>query len=192
MESFNAFKDLFDSWGYVILFIYCMGSGYLGIFAAGILSALGSMDIIISIIVAWAGNMVGSSILAILIRYQKKEFKPYINKHRRKIALMQIWLRKYGIILIFLCKYLHGIIKILVPVVIGIGRYPLKKYLFYNAISCAIWACLLGSIAFFSSVAVMNFIEEYGKYSYLLFVLVIFIAAGFYLWLDRVSNPKNA
>lgn len=60
-----------EKWGYMLLFLFSLGGGYVGLLTAGVMSALGKMDIIISILTAGVGNIIGSSLLAYLARYQK-------------------------------------------------------------------------------------------------------------------------
>ncbi|WP_288545583.1 DedA family protein [uncultured Helicobacter sp.] len=185
----ETFRDSFETWGYVILFLYCMGSGYVGIVAAGVLSALGSMNIGLSIVVAAMGNFVGSLLLVYLVRYQKKDFLKYLNKHRRKIALMHIWLKKYGSILILINKYLYGI-KFLVPAAIGVSRYNIKRFMVLNFIACFVWAASLGIVAFYSSKFIEIFIDKYGQYSYMVVFGVFVVIIGFVVWLNQVAKPK--
>ncbi len=56
-------QDIIDSleqWGYILLFLYSLGGGYVGLITAGVMSALGKMDLFIAIFVAGVGNMIGS------------------------------------------------------------------------------------------------------------------------------------
>ena len=166
-----------------------MGSGYVGILAAGVLSSLEQMSLPLSIFIATLGNVFGSSTLVYALRYEKKEFGKYLSKHRRKIALMHLWLRKYGAILIFINKYIYGI-KFLVPVAIGVSRYSLKKFLFLNVIACAIWASLLGSVAFHSSKFIISLFDKYGQYSYVAVIAVFVLVIVGLIVLNKIAKPK--
>ena len=112
------------------------------------------------------------------MRYQKKDFERFLIAHRRKIALMHIWLKKYGALLILVNKYLYGV-KFLVPVAIGVSRYDMRKFLLLNVLSSIVWALSLGVLAFYFSQAIVEIIESYGQYSYgilaLLFAALIFV-----------------
>lgn len=189
-EMIESFKGSFDTWGYVVLFLYCIGSGYVGIIAAGILSALGHMNISLSIGIAALGNFTGSSVLTYLVRYQKQDFLKYLDKHRRKIALMHIWLKKYGAILIFVNKFLYGV-KFLVPVAIGMSRYSFKKFLLLNLLSCIAWALSLGMLAFYGSRFIESIIDKYGQYSYIIIIGIFTIIGAFMLWLNKQSKLKR-
>ena len=68
----------------------------LALAGAGILSALGKMDIATSIVVATAANFVGDTVLFWLAQSNKKEVLKYLRKHRRKIAWTNLLMRRYG------------------------------------------------------------------------------------------------
>ncbi|PAF52021.1 DedA family protein [Helicobacter sp. 13S00477-4] len=186
-ETIQAFQDHFQTWGYLLLFVYCMGSGYVGIVVAGILSSSGSMDIGMSILVAFLGNTFGSSVLALLGKYQKTEVMKYFSKHRRKVALTYLWLKKYGVWLIFVNKYIYGV-KTIVPIAIGLSKYDLKKFLILNVFSCGVWAVLLGLVAFFASEVIKKIFSKIGEMPYLMPLIFIIIALIVWILLKKFSK----
>jgi len=99
--------------------------------AAGVLSYTGSMDITVSILVAFIANALGDSMLFYLARYNKSQIAPYIKKHRRKLALSHILMKKYGDKIIFFQKFIYGI-KTLIPIAIGFTKYPALKFNILN------------------------------------------------------------
>lgn len=150
-----------EKWGYILLFIYSLGGGFVGLIAAGVMSALGKFDLYFSMLIAAFGNALGSSLLAFLARYQKNEIASKLTKHRRKIALAHSWLKKYGSWLIVFSKYLYGI-KTIVPLSIGFTRFSLKKFIFINLFACALWAVIVGFVGFYASalaIALLDYIE---------------------------------
>ena len=88
------------------------------IIAAGVLSYAGKMDLSTSIVVAALANIIGSSFLFYMGRYNKSALMPYIKSHRRKLALSHILMKKYGDKIIFIQKFIYGL-KTLVPMTIG-------------------------------------------------------------------------
>ena len=95
-EAFNILKDYnnLESFGYLVLFLYCMGGGYVAAITAGVLSSIGKLDLTTSIFLSIIGNIIGSSLFAIIARTQKHEIIKIFNKHRRKLAYLQIMLKK--------------------------------------------------------------------------------------------------
>ena len=176
-----------EQWGYILLFAYSLGGGYVGLLTAGVMSALDKMDLLTSIFVAGAGNIVGSSILAYLARYQKKELMGYLRNHKRKIALSQIWLKKYGSWLIFFSKYLYGI-KTIVPLAIGFSRLNLKTFFVLNGIACVLWAILVGIGGYYASSGVIALLEKINAHSYMMPIVFLCLGAIIYLIIAQVSK----
>ena len=79
----------------MILFVYSLGGGMVGILAAGVLSSLGKMELHWCIAIAFVANALGSSLLYIMGKYGKKDLMPYFKKHRRKLALAMLKIKQY-------------------------------------------------------------------------------------------------
>ena len=140
-------------YGYIILAVYSFGGGMLALAGAGILSALGKMDITTSIAVATAANFVGDTVLFWLAQSNKKEVMKYLRKYRRKIAYTNLLMRKYGWMAVFLQKYIYGV-KTLVPIIMGLSRYDFKKFVFLNFFSSIVWGLVVGLGSYYFSAAV--------------------------------------
>ena len=161
-----------QTWGYVLLFVYSLYGGYVGLIAAASLSALGKFDITLCILVAFVANALGSSFIAYVARHYKAEILPMFAKYSRQIALTQLWLRKYGKISIFVSKYIH-IVRIIVPIAIGISRYKFNLFLLYDAFASLIWAIAVGCVTFFSSNVVLSVVQELDVHPYILPVVLV-------------------
>ncbi|WP_457605229.1 DedA family protein [Nitratifractor sp.] len=140
-------------YGYIILAAYSFGGGMVALAGAGILSALGKMDITTSIVVATAANFLGDSVLFWLAQSNKKEVMKYMRKHRRKIAWTNLLMRKYGWLTVFLQKYIYGV-KTLVPIIMGLSRYDFKKFLVLNFFASILWGLVVGLGSYYFSNAV--------------------------------------
>ncbi|WP_367695314.1 DedA family protein, partial [Helicobacter pylori] len=181
----------FKEWGYLILFLYSLGGGYVGIVIASILSATThALDIKITILVAFLGNMVGSGALVIFARYQKREFLKYFHKHRRKLALASLWVKRYAFLMIFVNKYLYGI-KSVVPLAIGFSKYPLKRFLWLNVFSSFLWALIVGSVSFQASDWVKTLYERLSHYTSFFVISFVLIALLIWFLLKRYSRKMG-
>ena len=56
-------EDFIRDWGYIALFLYSFGGGFLGLAVAGVLSFAGDLNIYISVLVVYLSNFVGSQFL---------------------------------------------------------------------------------------------------------------------------------
>ncbi len=190
-EALLRFQEGFKEWGYLILFLYSLGGGFVGIVIASILSATThALDIKITIVVAFLGNMVGSGVLVVFARYQKREFLKYFHKHRRKLALASLWVKRYAFLMIFVNKYLYGI-KSVVPLAIGFSKYPLKKFLWLNGLSSFLWALIVGGVSFKASDWVKTLYERLSHYTS--FFVIGFALIAFLIWflLKRYSRKMG-
>lgn len=180
----EAMIEKLELYGYLLIFFSSFGGSFLGIVSAGVLSALGKMDLFLSIVLASSGNICGSMILVYLAKYQRKFFRS--KKISRKIAVVYLWLRRYGIALIFANKYIYGF-KSVLPLAVGVSGYSIKKFFFFNAISAFIWGALMGFAGFFASNLVIEFLQEWKKYPYV--VPLLFVGLIIVLWC--ILNGKS-
>ena len=151
-------------WGYVILFFYSLGGGFVALLAAGILSSIEStsLNIALCIFVAGFANLIGSSALFYLSRYQKSEVMRFLKNHRRKIALSHIWIKKFDYFIIFIHKYLYGI-KTIVPMVIGFSKYSGKKFVLCNFFASFLWAIIIGALSYAMGDVLCRAYDEYSN-----------------------------
>jgi len=167
-------EDLIRDWGYIILFLYSFGGGFLALVVAGILSFSGELNIFITILVAGVANFVGDQFLFTIARKNKAQAKQMMQKHRRKIAMAHLMMKKYGSWVIFLQKYIYGI-KTLIPLAMGLTKYDYRKFLVINIFATALWAIFIGSAAYMMGDLVYTYIEEFKSYG-LAFVAVILVS----------------
>ena len=151
-----------ETWGYFAIAFFAFGGSLFIVAAAGVFSYMGKMDLVTALAVATVSNYVGDMFLFYLGKYQKKEIQPYFAKHKRKIALATLIMRKYGVWAIFIQKFLYGI-KTLVPLSMAISKYDFKKFGFYNIFASIVFVLTIGLTAYYSSefiISMFNVIKE--------------------------------
>ncbi|MCI5968606.1 DedA family protein [Helicobacter sp.] len=179
--------DLIAKYGYVILFLYSLGGGFIALVGASVLSFTGKMDLSLSILVAVIANFLGDWLLFYLSRYQKTMMRPYLTKHRRKLALVHILMRKYGSIIIVMKKYIYGL-KTLVPLAIALTPYSLAKFNLYNAIGAIIWGVSIGLLGYFSGGILIKSFEMLGEYPFLAPLFIAVLLGSLWLWLKQATK----
>ncbi|MDA3075793.1 DedA family protein [Campylobacter sp. JMF_04 NA10] len=150
----SMFENL-HTWGYLLLFLYTLGGGFIALVAAGILSFTGELNIWVCIAVACVSNFLGDTGLFWVSRYNKKDIMPYLKKQRRNLALSQILFKRYGDRIILIQKFIYGL-KTLVPIAIGITKYSFLKFSILNAVSSLVWALIIGLLSFYAG----DFVQE--------------------------------
>ena len=185
-------EDMFSSlstYGYIGLFLYSLGGGFVGLLAAGVLSYAGKMDLATSISVAFVANFIGDMLLFYMSRYQKKDIMNYMHKHKRKLALSHILMKKYGSWVIFMQKYVYGI-KTLIPLAIGLTKYDFKKFGILNLIASAIWAFIVGYGSYISGKPLMNAYEAVADKPYLAPIILVVFGGLIWGYLSLVTRRK--
>ncbi len=177
-----------STYGYIGLFLYSLGGGFVGILAAGVLSYAGKMDISSSIAIAFVANFIGDMLLFYMSRYQKSDIMTYLHKHRRKLALSHVLMKKYGSWVIFIQKYVYGI-KTLIPLAIGLTKYDLKRFTLLNFFASAIWAVVVGYGSYISGKSLMSAYEAVADKPYL--APVILLSFGGLIWWYMASTTKK-
>lgn len=176
-------------YGYIILFLYSLGGGMVAIIAAGLLSASGKLDLGVSIAVAAIANFIGDSLLFYISRNNKAGIMPYFARHKRKLAYTHILMKKYGDGIIFLQKYIYGV-KTLVPMAIGLTKYPFFKFNIINAVSAIVWAISLGLASYYMGDIYTKFSHALGLQGYQVALFVVVLLIVFYVWLNKVTAKK--
>lgn len=63
--------EQWSHWGYIALFLYSFGGGFLALAIAGAFSYAGDLNIYITVIVAGVSNFIGSQFLFYFAKYNK-------------------------------------------------------------------------------------------------------------------------
>ncbi|WP_263832584.1 DedA family protein [Sulfurospirillum oryzae] len=179
-----------STYGYIILFAYSFGGGMIAIIAAGVLSYAGKMDLTTSIVVAAFANAIGSTFLFYMGRYNKKALIPYIKAHRRKLALSHILMKKYGDKIIFIQKFIYGL-KTLVPMTIGLTKYPQTKFHIINTISAILWAVILGIGSFRAGELLMRIAAYFSDNTILAPLILLSIVGIIWSYFQYATKKKH-
>ncbi len=177
------------TYGYIFLFLYSLGGGFVALMAAGVLSYAGKMDLTTSIAVAFVANALGDTLLVYMARYQKDDIMKllHLHKHRRKLAYSHILMKKYGSWIIIFQKFVYGI-KTLIPIAIGLTRYSFTRFNILNLIAAAIWALTVGIASYLAGkplTAAYNFIVEH---PYIAPLILFTAVGGLWLFLSRATR----
>ena len=177
------------NYGYIILFVYSLGGGMVGILAAGVLCATNHFNLSLCIIIAFIANTLGSTLLFVLGRYYKKDLMPYFAKHRRKLALARMQIKRHGSVLILFQKFIYGL-KTFVPLAAGFVRFDLVKFCLVNTLASLIWASLLGYLGFAFGAALSSFVDKLSEAPYIMPLFLLFLLALIWFYLSRFSKKR--
>lgn len=186
-------QDMLDKvieYGYVILFLYSLGGGMLALLAAAILChSTEELNIYVCILLAFLANYLGTLLTYYFSRAYKKEFKRFASKHRRKIALLSLKMKRHDIIIILTQKYIYGM-KSFVPMVAGFIRMPFLRFAIINIFACLLWAIILGSLGFAFAPFIKQIFIKLAKYPYLGPLFLVVLTVFFLLFFKFFASKK--
>ena len=170
-------EEFIKDWGYVALFLYSFGGGFVGLVVAGVLSYAGDLNIYISLLVAGSSNFLGDQFLFFLARKNKNYAKDMMKNYGRKIALAHLMMRKYGSFVVFVQKYIYGI-KTLIPLAMGLTKYSSVKFTIFNAFATFIWATVVGYASYVAGEYILNTADDF-KYIGIGIVLIVLLLVSY-------------
>lgn len=171
-------EEFIKEWGYIALFLYSFGGGFVGLVVAGVLSYAGDLNIVVSIMVAASSNFLGDQFLFYMARTNKMYANETMRKYGRKVALAHLLMRRYGSTVVFIQKYIYGI-KTLIPLAMGLTKYSFKKFTLFNALATIVWALIVGYASYLMGEIILTYAEEY-KYYGVAILLAIVLSISYY------------
>ncbi len=184
----DTFTNL-ETYGYIGLFLYSLGGGFVALLGAGVLSYMGKMDLATSMAIAFVANAIGDILLVYLARYQKSMMMEGVSKHRRKLALAHIYMKKYGSWIILIQKFIYGI-KTLIPIAIGLTKYDFKKFIVLNIGSSAIWVFIVGFGSYYSGSILVKLAESIGNKPWIAPIILVVFGGGLWLYMEMATKKK--
>ncbi|AFV98408.1 MULTISPECIES: DedA family protein [unclassified Sulfuricurvum] len=179
-----------STYGYIVLFLYSLGGGFVALLGAGVLSFMGKMDLSLSIAIAFSANFIGDSLMFYMSRYHKKEMMEYFRKHRRKLAFSHLLLKKHGSWIIIIKKFIYGL-KTLVPIAVGLTKYDFWKFSGYNALGAAIWAVIVGGGSYLFGGALIEGYKIVADKPYLAPVMLIIVGGSVWFYLSLATKKQK-
>jgi len=187
-------EDIFTSintYGYAIIFIYSFGGGFLALLAGSVLAYSGQLNLYIVMIIVFISNFLGDMGLFYMSRYQKKDILPYFKKHKRKLALSHVLMKKHGDKVIFIQKFIYGV-KTLIPLAIGLTKYDIKRFAFFNFFATIIFVLVVGYASYYSGSVLMSTYEYLKNNTYIVpFILMIMLGIIIFYFTYFSKKKKN-
>jgi len=179
-----------ETWGYFAVAFFAFGGSLFIVAAAGVFAFMGKMDLTTALAIATVSNFLGDMFLFYLGKYQKKEIQPYFAKHKRKIALATLIMRKYGILAIFIQKFLYGI-KTLVPLSMALAKYDFQKFAFYNVFASIVFVLTIGLSAYYSSEAIISVFGYIKTNPWIAPVILFSIIGSVWFLMESLTKKKK-
>ncbi len=172
---------LLQEFGYFAVFVGTFLEGETILVMAGFFAERGYLDLALVVLVAFLGAFAGHLFWFWLGRTQGirlLERFPRMKTHfGRGIRIFE----RYGAPAIFITQWLYGL-RITAAVIIGISRISLTKFLVYQAMSCIVWAIVIGSAGYYFGRAVESVLGKAAHIEKWGLLALFVIGAGVWLW----------
>jgi membrane protein DedA with SNARE-associated domain len=178
-----------ETWGYLAIAFFSFGGSMLIVATAGVFAYLGKIDLTTALIIAAIFNFLGDNFLFYLGKYQKKEINKYLQKHKRKLAITTLLMRKYGVLAIFIQKFIYGV-KTLIPITMALSKYDFKKFIFFNFFASIVFVLVIGLGSYYFSNTIIKAYEFLKEKPYLAPLFLIIIAFLIWQYLKKVESKK--
>jgi len=185
-------EDIFHSlttYGYIALFLYSLGGGFFGLVAAGALSYLGKMDIVISMLVVFVANYLGDMVLFYMARYNQEMIAPYMKSHRRKFALSHLLVKKYGDFAVFIQKFIYGV-KTLVPIAMGLSKYSFVKFGLLNIPATALFVLFFGLLSYKGGEHIVSLFAKLKETPWILPLVLVTLIGGLWYYFEKATKKR--
>lgn len=184
-------EELFIAWlkeyGYIILFLWSIVEGEIGLIIAGVLTRKGEMNFAMSIFVAGLGGFSGDQLFFYIGRFNKNFIHKKLHSQQRKIAITYLLLRKYGWLIIFFQRYMYGL-RTIIPISIGTSNYSATKFAIINLISAWVWAAIIFTPAYFYGVEIIKVLAYAKQHWYFTLILTALLFYGVHTYFQRLER----
>ncbi len=174
----ESLEHFLQHYGYIAVFIGTFLEGEIFLLIVGFFIKLKMLNPVVSLISAMSGAFLHEIIYFLLGRWKGREFllgNIYTRKKYRKAKQL---VEKYGILSIFIIRFLYGM-RIVPMVLMGATGFGMFKFIFFNLISLFFWAVIYLSIGYFFGKAAEHIFGEVKEYYFIavgfLFVLITVI-----------------
>lgn len=170
---------LLQKFGYLAVFVGTFLEGETILVMAGFFAERGYLKLPLVMVTACAGAYVGHVFWFFLGRTQGVKLLDKFPKMKRHFGKGIRLFERYGAPAIFITQWLYGL-RITCAVIIGISKVSTIKFLIYEALTCIVWAIIIGTAGYYFGRAVERVlgraahIEKYG--------LLVLLVVGVGLW----------
>ena len=166
----------------------------------GFMTTYSGLNIIIMIIFATLGSLLGAIVLYYIGKILNKErLKKIVSGKIGKILRLKNsdidkadeWFDTKGNKTVFFCRFIP-IVRSLISIPAGMSEMPMGKFLFYTIAGSLIWNTVLiviGSILGENWESILNIFDTYSNI--VLVLLVIIFVVGVYLFYHTKNKKKN-
>ncbi len=172
---------LLHHYGYLAVFAGTFLEGETILVLAGFFASRGHLSLLPVLVTAAAGAYAGHVFWFWLGRSQGTRLVHHLPRFERQIARSLELVERHGAGAIFLTQYLYGL-RIASAIVFGPSPMSRRKFLLCQALSCALWATLIGLLGFFFGRAVERVLGQAAAVEKYALLFILLAGGGIFLY----------
>lgn len=172
---------LLERFGYLAVFVGTFLEGEAILVAAGFFAERGYLNVITVTAVAFAGAYIGHLFWFWLGRRHGVRLLDRFPKMKAHLGRGIRMFERYGAAAIIITQWLYGL-RITCAVVVGMSRIGLVKFLFYEAVSCLIWAAAITALGYYFGAAVEALLGKAAHVEKYALLFIVVVAIGIWLY----------
>ena len=180
---------LLQKFGYLAVFLGTFLEGEAILVMAGFFAERGYMNAVIVAIVAFVGAYAGHVFWFWLGRRHGVRLLDRFPKMKAHFGRGIRMFERYGAAAIVITQWLYGL-RITCAVVVGMSRISLIKFLFYEGISCAVWAVAITALGYYFGAAVEAVLGKAANVEKWALLVIVAVAVG--MWLYHRQKEKRS
>ncbi|MGK9450647.1 DedA family protein [Acidithiobacillus caldus] len=171
-------------YGYGILFLGTLLEGEAVVVVAGALAQAGILELPWVIAAAFAGSTINDQVLyQVGYRYGDRVLGWIPLFLRRHVVKAEGLIRRYGNVITLVFRFIYGT-RTITPILLGVHRYPPRRYLWMNPLAALIWAVVLSVVGYLLGASLRPLLRNVHNVQLALLGLLI-VGAIVAWWLHR-------
>lgn len=165
----------------------------------GFLTTTINLNVVIMIIAATLGSVIGAIALYFIGKiFNKERLKKIVSGKIGKILRLKEkdidmadeWFDKKGNITVFFCRFVP-IVRSLISIPAGMSEMPMLKFLAYTTVGSLIWNTVLIFIGNRVGDNWESILGIFDKYSHIVLIILVIIFIGFIVWFYKFRKTKK-
>jgi membrane protein DedA with SNARE-associated domain len=181
--AFLDVEHLISTAGYPLLFLIVMGEsgglpipGETGLIAAAVLASQGKLEIVLVIVLAAAGAIVGDNIGYLIGRkggrWLLERPGPFRSQRHNVLLIGEPFFERHGPKAVFFGRFVLGL-RVWASWLAGATRMHWRSFVVWNALGGITWATAIGLLAYYLGHSASNAVQAFGIYGLVAVALAI-------------------
>jgi membrane protein DedA with SNARE-associated domain len=172
---------LIDTYGYFAVFIGSFLEGETILALGGLAAHRGYLDFWAVVAIAFVAGFAGDQFFFFLGRLRGTEVIARFPHWQARAERFDALLSRWHAPIIVCVRFMYGF-RIMGPILLGMGRVPAGKFVFYNLIGAAIWAPLIAGLGYLFGTAIEAMLHDLKNFELWAAIALLAICLGVFVY----------